>query len=82
MNGDKNGQTPNDEPPPATPDILIKGFPDDEGQEPSSVTQDIMHFTEDPPEAKQDILMKMLTQSELEKRAGEDKKEAEGEEEE
>ena len=80
MNEERNGQVQNDEPPTETPDILIKGD-DDDRQEPSSATQDVMHFAEDPHEGKQDIMMKMLKQLELEKRAGEDKEEA-GEEEE
>lgn len=79
MQEEKNGQTPQDEPPPATPDILEKGA-DTEGQEPSSATQDVMHFAEEPPEAKQDIMMKMLIQADFEKHAKDDK-EVEGEEE-
>ena len=78
MQEEKNGQTPQDEPPPATPDILEEAA-DAEGQEPSSATQDTMHFVEEPPPAKQDIMLKMLTRADLEKLAKEDE-EGEGEE--
>jgi len=65
MNEEKNGQTPNDEPSPATPDILEKGE-DAEEKEPKSATQDIMRFRGKPSKAKQDIIFKMLTPADLE----------------
>ena len=80
MSEERNGQTPNDEPPPATPDILEEAA-DTEGQEPSSATQDVMQFAEEPPEAEQDIMMKMIIQADVEKSA-EEVKEVEKEEEE
>ena len=65
MSEERNGQTQNDEPPPATPDVLEKGA-DAEGQEPPSATQDIMQLGEEPPEAEQDIMYKMMTRADLE----------------
>jgi len=66
MNQEKNNQAPNDEPPPATPDIIKEGV-DTERQEPPPATQDILECAEEPPKAKPDIMMKMLTQKDLEK---------------
>jgi len=66
MGDEKNGQTTNDEPAPATPDILEKGE-DVEEKEPKSATQDTMHFEEKPPKAKQDIMLKMLTKQDVKK---------------
>lgn len=74
MNKERNGQPPNDEPPPATPDILEKGE-DTEGKEPPPATQDIVQCEEEPPKAKQDIMWKMMTPADLEesiKEAGEE----------
>ena len=59
MNGEGNGEMPNGEPPPAIPDILEKGA-DTREQEPQSANQDIMQFGEEPPKARQDIMMEML----------------------
>lgn len=65
MNEEKNGQAPNDEPPPATPDIIKKGK-DTEGQEPLPATSDILKFTaKKPPKAKPAFMIKMLTQKDL-----------------
>ena len=75
MQEEKNGQTPRDEPPPATPDILKKA--EDTEEEPPPATQESMHFAEDPPEAKQDIMLKMLTQADLDKISKCDKEEDE-----
>ncbi len=77
MQEEKNGQTPQDEPSPATSDIVEKGA-DAEGQEPSSATQDVMHFAEDPPKAKQDVIMEAVTTAHLK---GSNKESGGGEEE-
>lgn len=60
MTEEKNDIVPNDEPEPATPDTLEKGV-DMEEEEPQSATQDIMELAEEPPKAKPDYIMKMLT---------------------
>ncbi len=75
MSEERNDQTPNDEPPQATPDILEEAA-DTEGQEPLSATQDIMQLGEEPPNAGQDTMWKMMTTADLEeyiKEAGEEK---------
>ncbi len=76
MQEENNGQTPQDEPPPATPDVLEKGA-DAEGQESQSATQDIMQFGEEPPKAKQDIMFKMMTTADLEESIKEPEEEKE-----
>jgi len=65
MNEERNGQAPNDEPTPATPDILEKGE-DAERKEPPSATQDTMQEAEEPSKAKQDVIWKMMTTADLE----------------
>ena len=76
MNEEENGQASNDEPRPATPEIIEKGK-DTEGQEPPPATQDILELAEEPPKAKQDVIMKMLTREDLEKLIIEQEKEEE-----
>jgi len=75
MEEEKNGQKPNDEPRPATPEIIEKGA--DTEKEPPPATQDILEEAEEPPKAKEDVMIKMLKQEDLEKFSVEQEKEEE-----
>jgi len=81
MNQEENEQAPNDEPAPATPDIIEKAEDTDtQKTEPPAARQDVMEFAEEPPKAKKDEMLKLITS--INSKAVVEIEEQEGEEEE